>query len=130
MKLAGWPAFLMIGAVMIAQNSLAEDEYPQKDSAEAAVYRGGIVFMHYCQLCHGPQADGKGRAAKLYDPRPASLVMSDKNAAYGEMIVRRGGEAMARSKFMPPWGAELTDEQIHDVLAYLGSINKNPDRPK
>jgi len=37
---------------------------------------------------------------------------------------------MARSKFMPPWGAELTDEQIHDVLAYLGSINKNPDRPK
>jgi len=55
--------------------------------------------------------------------------MSDKNAAYWEMIVRRGGEAMARSKFMPPWGAELTDEQIHDVLAYLGSINKNPDRP-
>jgi len=59
-KLASWPAFLMTGALMIAQNSLAEDEYPQKDSAEAAVYRGGIVFMHYCQLCHGLRLMGKG----------------------------------------------------------------------
>jgi mono/diheme cytochrome c family protein len=125
-----WAAFLVTGTLFTARVCLAQDDYPKKDSPEASIYRGGLVFMHYCQLCHGPQADGKGRAAKLYDPRPANLVMSDKNAAYWEMIVRRGGEAMARSKFMPPWGEELTDEQVHDVVAYLGFVNKNKDRPK
>jgi mono/diheme cytochrome c family protein len=122
--------WLALFALAMSGIAAAQDEYPQKDSVEASVYRGHIVFMNYCQLCHGPQADGKGRAAKLYDPKPANLVMSDKNDAYWEMIVRRGGEASGRSKFMPPWGEELTDEQIKDVVAYLRSINKNPDRPQ
>jgi mono/diheme cytochrome c family protein len=122
-------ALLCVGLVLSGA-CLAAEEFQPKDSPEASVYRGNIVFMHYCQLCHGPQADGSGRAAKIYSPKPANLVMSDKNDAYWGMIIRRGGEALARSKFMPPWGEELTDEQIRDVVAYLHSINKNPDRAK
>ena len=45
------------------------------------------------------------------------------NEAYMKLIVRSGGKAMARSEFMPAWGDELTDEQITDVVTYLGSIN-------
>jgi mono/diheme cytochrome c family protein len=97
--------------------------YPQRDSQEASIYRGSIVFHHYCELCHGVNADGKGRAAKLYTPPgPANLVMSDKNDAYKNLIIRRGGKMLGRSEFMPPWGNELTDEQITDVVAFLGSI--------
>lgn len=98
------------------------NEYPHKNTPEAAIYRGSIVFNNYCILCHGVKADGKGRAAKLYDPKPANLVMSDKNDDYKELIIRRGGAALARSQFMPPWGEELTDEQISDLVAYLRSI--------
>ena len=101
------------------------EDFPKKDSLEASIYRGRIVFENYCSLCHGTNADGKGRAAKLYDPRPANLVMSDKNSMYKALIIRRGGEAMGRSKFMPPWGEELTDEQIKDVVAFLYSVQKN-----
>ena len=32
---------------------------------------------------------------------------------------------MGRSEFMPPWGLELSDEQIKDVVFYLGVINVN-----
>jgi hypothetical protein len=32
---------------------------------------------------------------------------------------------MGRSPFMPPWGQELTDEQVRDVVYYLGVINVN-----
>jgi mono/diheme cytochrome c family protein len=39
------------------------------------------------------------------------------------LIIRGGGKAMARSEYMPPWGEELTDEQIGDVIAYLQSVN-------
>jgi mono/diheme cytochrome c family protein len=90
---------------------------------DAAVFRGGVVFSNYCVTCHGINADGNGRAARLYNPRPANLRASDKNEPYMLLIIRSGGKAVARSEFMPPWGAELTDEQMQDVVAYLRSIN-------
>lgn len=94
-----------------------------RDGPDAANFRGSLVFFNYCVTCHGPNADGNGRAARLYNPRPANLRESDKNAAYMKLIVTRGGKALARSEFMPPWGEELTEEQIGDVVAYLQSIN-------
>ena len=93
-----------------------------RDGPDAANFRGSLVFFNYCVTCHGPNADGQGRAAKLYEPKPANLRKSDKNAEYMKLIVRRGGKAMARSEYMPPWGEELTEEQIGDVVAYLLSI--------
>ena len=94
-----------------------------KDTPQAAVYRGSIVYTYYCVLCHGSKADGTGRAAKLYTPPPANLVMSDKNDDYKRLIIRLGGKALGRSEFMPAWDKELTDEQISDVVAYLASIH-------
>lgn len=99
-------------------------EFPDSSSPEAKVFRGNIVFQNYCILCHGTRADGKGRAAKLYNPKPSNLVLSDKNDDYKELIIRRGGAAIGRSEFMPPWGSELTDEQVGDVVAYLRSITQ------
>jgi len=98
------------------------DDYPNRDTPEASIYRGDLVFHNYCQLCHGPNADGKGRAAKMYNPKPANLRTSTYNSEYKEMIVRKGGKEMGRSEFMPPWGEELTDEQIRDVIHYIDSI--------
>lgn len=96
----------------------------QKDSAEAAVVRGGIVFRTYCVLCHGATGEGNGRTARMYNPRPANLVKSPHNEAYKEQIIRRGGEGMGRSPFMPPWGEQLTDEQIGDLVLFLNSISR------
>lgn len=87
--------------------------------------RGSIVYKTYCILCHGIKADGTGRAASNYNPRPANLTVSVATDAYKEAIIRKGGAAMGRSEFMPPWGLELTDEQIKDVVFYLGVINVN-----
>lgn len=98
-----------------------------RDSREAAVFRGGLVFANYCVTCHGINADGNGRAARLYDPRPANLRVTDKNDAYLGLIVKLGGQAMGRSPFMPPWGAELTEEQMRDIVAYVRSLNLRAD---
>jgi mono/diheme cytochrome c family protein len=94
-----------------------------RDSADAAAFRGGLVYANYCVTCHGMNADGNGRAARLYEPRPANLRASDKDDAYMALIVRMGGEKLGRSQKMPPWGEELTDEQIRDVVAFVRSIN-------
>jgi mono/diheme cytochrome c family protein len=94
-----------------------------RDSRDAAVFRGGLVYTSYCVTCHGINADGNGRAARLYTPRPANLRTSDKNDAYVELIIRKGGEAIGRSAKMPPWEEELTNEQVRDVVAFIRSIN-------
>lgn len=94
-----------------------------RDGPDAIAFRGSLVFLNYCVTCHGPNADGNGRAARLYDPRPANLRTSDKTNQYFRLIIRRGGKAVGRSEYMPPWGEELTEEQIGDVAAYLESIN-------
>jgi mono/diheme cytochrome c family protein len=52
-----------------------------KNSRDAATFRGGLVFANYCVTCHGINADGNGRAARLYNPKPANLRISEKNDA-------------------------------------------------
>lgn len=94
-----------------------------RDSVDAAVFRGGLVYANYCVTCHGINADGNGRAARLYNPKPANLRASDKNDAYFGLIIRKGGAALGRSEFMPSWESELTNEQVTDLVAYLRSIN-------
>lgn len=106
----------------------AADVTPQgallpKDSVDAANFRGGLVYANYCVTCHGMNADGNGRAARLYNPKPANLRMSTKNDDYFELIIRKGGASLSRSEFMPAWEAELTGEQIRDLVSYLRSIN-------
>lgn len=94
-----------------------------RDSVEASVVRGSIVFRTYCVLCHGASGEGNGRAAAQYVPRPANLTVSVLADQDKERIIRGGGASVGRSPFMPPWGHELTDEQIEDLIAYLRAIN-------
>jgi mono/diheme cytochrome c family protein len=128
-------AGLAIGVLLLSAVAAADDP-PQtartdgallpRDSRDAAVFRGGLVYANYCVTCHGINADGNGRAARLHSPRPTNLRASDKNDEYIKLIVSRGGEALGRSPKMPPWAEELTDEQINDVVAFVRSVNVAP----
>ena len=95
-----------------------------KDTLEASQVRGRLVFQHYCVLCHGTEGKGDGRAAKLHNPRPFNLTQSVVPSGYVEMMIRRGGEGMGRGKGMPPWGEDLTDEQIRDAVNFLFTLRK------
>ncbi len=111
----------LFGLVAAAAGNAADP----KRADELSEVRGSIVFQTYCVLCHGPNADGKGRAAKNYNPPPANLTTSIRSDAYKSEIIRKGGAAMNRSSFMPPWGQELSKEQVVDVIVYLRAINVN-----
>jgi mono/diheme cytochrome c family protein len=95
-----------------------------RDTTDASVIRGSIAFRTYCVLCHGAAGKGDGRAAKMYTPKPANLTVSPFPDQYKEMIIRGGGLSVGRSAYMPPWGDELTDEQIHDLVAFLRELRK------
>ena len=91
-------------------------------NSPASASNGATVFQRYCVTCHGEKADGTGAAARLFKPPPADLTRSTRPDSYKESIIRVGGGAMGRSPGMPPWGQELTEEQIHDVVEYLRSV--------
>jgi mono/diheme cytochrome c family protein len=93
-----------------------------KDTQPASEIRGRLVFQNYCVLCHGTKGMGDGRAAKLHTPRPLNLTTSTAPRYYINDVIRKGGAAMGRGIGMPPWGEQLTDEQINDVLNYLFTI--------
>ncbi len=116
-------ALLTLTAMLALAEQTPQGPLLPRDSVDAATFRGALVYANYCVTCHGINADGNGRAARLYTPRPANLRMSDKNDDYLAMIVRQGGEQIGRSSKMPPWGEELTDEQIRDVVAFVRSVN-------
>ena len=127
MKFAASAALvLMLAAPLAIQTASAEDDAGPlpRDTTDAAVIRGSIAFRTYCVLCHGATGKGDGRAAKMYTPKPANLTVSPFPDQYKEMIIRGGGPAVGRSPFMPPWGDELTDEQIHDLVAFLRELRK------
>lgn len=128
-RAAIWEVVIVISVIAIslgcASAELARrdvDEYPPKETVAASVLRGDIAFQNYCSLCHGTHADGRGRAARLYNPKPANLTASFLTDQSKESIIRMGGKSVGRSQFMPPWGEELTDEQITDIVRFLRSI--------
>lgn len=86
------------------------------------VRRGESVFKLNCVLCHGIHGDGQGRAARLSHPPPADLTRSNRDDLYKTRIIRLGGAAVGRSSNMPPWGTQLTETEIQDLVRYLDTL--------
>jgi len=84
---------------------------------------GASIYARYCVTCHGANGAGDGAAARLFTPKPADLTRSTRSDEYKALIIRMGGAPMGRSPGMPPWGQELSESQIHDVVAYLRKVN-------
>jgi mono/diheme cytochrome c family protein len=115
---------LACASLGLALAAFAAEALPSRD--EQAVSRGSQVFQRYCVLCHGAKGDGRGAAAKSYKPAPANLVSSPYPDEYKELIIRKGGQAIGRSPYMPPWGDELSETQMRDLIAYLRRIKAPP----
>lgn len=115
-RLSGLLMLLIVGA-SIPLSLYADTKTAIRNTLSKPVIRGGIVFKHYCVLCHGEQGNGQSRANRLY--KNTNLKINPDNKSQFEIIIRAGGEAVGKSPFMPPWQKELSNEQIQDVVAYL-----------
>jgi len=86
------------------------------------VEHGHRIFVARCVVCHGENADGNGQLSKLLDPKPANLRISKLDAGARAAIVRGGGAAVGRSAAMPRWEAELSEDELRAVLAYVDTV--------
>ena len=81
---------------------------------------GGNIFQVRCARCHGSTGRGDGKMRSLVNnPPPADLTLSSLSAIDVTAIVGGGGQALDRSKQMPPWGQELSPSELRSVVNYV-----------
>ena len=91
---------------------------------------GKKIYSDYCSRCHGENADGRGKAVALYvkmrSARPSNFKVkffSIRPKEYLMKIVRDGGEKHSLSEYMPPFGSELDNQQINDVVYFIQNVS-------
>jgi mono/diheme cytochrome c family protein len=98
------------------------DEYSGNPADPASVTRGQTVYGKFCSKCHGVDGSGNGKDAAKYKPAPTNFRIAGAARAYMVEMTKKGGKAMGRSEDMPEWSADLTAEQIQDVVNYIMSV--------
>jgi len=97
--------------------------------------RGQALYVEYCSQCHGGRGEGWGWGEKI--PPPPVPIPDLSNAEHMRQlsdqylfeIIKGGGEAVGRTRFMPAAQRVMSDEAIWDVIAYLRSLSRGVEAP-
>ena len=91
---------------------------------------GRKLYGTYCSTCHGEKGKGDGLAAKSLPVKPADhtngSIMNQLSDKFLLDVISKGGSAVGKSAFMPPWGGQLDEKQIRDIIAYIRNIAEPP----
>jgi mono/diheme cytochrome c family protein len=85
--------------------------------------RGKELFIRYCSGCHGE--DGRGEA-KTFRPSVGNLavkeLMEQVSDEYLFTVIQKGGAAVGKNAAMPAWSAQLGDDDIRDIVAFVRTL--------
>ena len=88
--------------------------------------KGQEMYQEKCTLCHGAHGQGWDWSKKV--ERPPIPVPDLAKTAPGHSdrflfdIIKDGGEAVGKTRFMPPFSFLLSDKEIWDVVAYIRTL--------
>jgi len=90
---------------------------------------GRELYTEKCVLCHGSRGEGWDWTKKVARP-PVPVPDLAKTAPelsdqYLFDAVKGGGEAVGKTRFMPPFGFQLSDQEVWDLVAYMRSLSSN-----
>ena len=84
---------------------------------------GRLTFKNRCALCHGPDGEGNGKMARIIkDPPPFNLTYSMMPDEYLIDMISKGGQGMQRSPRMPPFGGDLSENEIKSAVKYIKTL--------
>jgi mono/diheme cytochrome c family protein len=88
--------------------------------------QGHRLFVQYCATCHGDTARGDGQNASNLNPAPPDMTTSKDMRDRGlvRRIIAEGSAAVGRSPLSPPWGRNLSAQEIDDLVVYCQSVAK------
>ena len=93
---------------------------------------GREVYEVRCQACHGDAGEGNGPASDQLVTQPADFtrdtLISNRNFQLLYDRIRQGGDENIHSS-MPPWGVVYSDNDIWDLVAYVGTFQEGIFEP-
>lgn len=90
---------------------------------------GRDLYNGSCWVCHGPEGNGKGPAARNVDPPPRDFTSPEfriegREEEVARVITEGAVAAIHGSAYMPAWGTQLSPQQIRDVMAYIETFGE------
>lgn len=87
---------------------------------------GREIYEERCILCHGAKGQGWDWDKKIDRP-PVPVpdlvkILPQLPDSYLFSVIRDGGEAVGRTRFMPAFGFNMSEQELKDVVAYLRSL--------
>lgn len=115
------------GPDLRAPGSARDEAIRAEERAGGLSYREGQgrhLFSQYCATCHGEEGKGDGQNASNLNPPPPDLTSpkSARDAAYLRHVIAQGSAAIGRSPLSPPWGRNLSAQQIDYLIAYCRAL--------
>ncbi len=84
---------------------------------------GRTLYRGYCTQCHGLEGDGFGVNAPDMEVAPKDHTETAEMQARSDAdlfkAIKQGGKAVDKSVLMPNWDANMSDDEIRDLVAYL-----------
>jgi len=88
---------------------------------------GRELYMEKCALCHGAQGEGWDWSKKVARPPvpvpDLAAVVPKRSDRFLYDVIKEGGEGVRQTRFMPPFGFQLSDQEIWDLVAYMRSLD-------
>ena len=124
--MANGRTLLGVLAVGVAVAVLGDWQGPVRGASPGDLRAGKDLYETLCAVCHGPTGRGDGPALRGVPVHPtsfadASALRNVSDQALFESI-QKGGAATGKSPLMPPFGDQLKEGQIRDLVAYLRSL--------
>jgi mono/diheme cytochrome c family protein len=90
---------------------------------------GRDIYNGSCWVCHGPEGNGKGPAARNVSPPPRDFTSPEfriegREDEVARVITEGAAAAIHGSAYMPEWGTRLSPQQIRDVMEYLKTFRR------
>ena len=88
--------------------------------------QGKTLFGQYCATCHGDEGRGDGQNASNLTPPPPDLSLSKNvgDRALLRKVISEGSASVGRSPLSPPWGRNLSSQEIDYLVAYCQSLGR------
>jgi mono/diheme cytochrome c family protein len=109
--------------LMIAFSACRHDSHVSEATLRSpeARTRGRKAFLEHCALCHGENADGRGRRREALTGKPADFTSAGWRASatpdFVFSVIREGKPGTS----MPAWRS-LPERDLSDLTAYVLSV--------
>lgn len=123
----------LLGAAATAALALPASGPPPGFQLKGTAKAGQPLYAKHCASCHGERGEGDGPRARSLRPPPTDFtdlcwmqLVSDWSLY---VAVHDGGLAAGRASGMKGWKESMSEQQIHDVVAFVRTLaTPRPDQ--